>query len=277
MKNVTDLLWETARKTAVSAGNLILEKWSQPRQISEKSYRDFVTDADLAAQDTITIAIRKKFPHHGFLTEEKDDNLPKEGDIIWIIDPVDGTTNYSRQHPIYCVSIAAARPLLTGGYELLAGAVFDPAQQELFHTAKGQGAWLNDQQIHVNPQSDMSYAIIGMDWSYNKRLQASIRDFVPHFGRKIHGIRSLGSATLGMVWVAAGRYDGYINLNLRPWDVAAAWLLIEEAGGKISNSAGDSPVWDGAGMDVLGSNGRIHTEFLELIAPHLSKKREENN
>ncbi|KAA3657121.1 MAG: inositol monophosphatase [Chloroflexi bacterium] len=273
----TELLWETARETAVSAGKLILEKWSQPRQISEKKPRDFVTDADLAAQDCITTIIQQKFPDHGFLTEEKDDSLSKKGEIIWIIDPVDGTTNYSRQHPIYCVSVAAARPMPNGDFELLAGAVFDPAQNELFHAAKGQGAWLNKQQIYVKPLNDLSYAIIGMDWSYNKRLQASIRDFVPHFGRKIHGIRSLGSATLGMVWVAAGRYDGYINLNLRPWDVAAAWLLIEEAGGKISNSFGDSAVWDVEGMDVFGSNGRIHTEFLDLIAPHLSKKREENN
>lgn len=269
-KNLIDSLWETAKETAVSAGSLILEKWSQPRQISEKKPRDFVTDADLAAQELITTAIRNKFPDHGFLTEEKDDNLPKEGDIIWIIDPVDGTTNYSRQHPIYCVSVAAARPLPNGEFELLAGAVFDPAQNELFHAAKGQGAWLNEQQIHVSTQSDMSYAIICMDWSYNKQLQASIRDFVPHFGRKIHGIRSLGSATLGMVWVAAGRYDGYINLNLRPWDVAAAWLLIEEAGGQVTNSAGNGAVWDVAGMDVFGSNGRIHTPFLDLITPHLT-------
>ena len=263
-------LRQVACETAVSAGKLILEKWSQPRQVREKSYRDFVTDADVAAQKHITSIIRQKFPHHGFLTEEKDDQLPKQGDIIWIIDPVDGTTNYSRQHPIFCVSVAAARPLPEAGYEVVAAAVYDPVQQELFHAAKGQGAWLNDQQIQVNPLEDMTYAIIGVDWGYNKRLGRSVRDVVAHFGQVVHGVRSLGSATLGLAWVAAGRYDGYINFNLRPWDVAAAWLLIEEAGGSVTNSIGNPPDWNVAGMDVFGSNGRIHTPFLHLIAPHIS-------
>jgi myo-inositol-1(or 4)-monophosphatase len=272
-----DLIKKVACETAVSAGHLILEKWSQPREIHEKKPRDFVTDADLAAQALITNKIREAFPNHGFLTEEKDESLPKDGDIIWIIDPVDGTTNYSRQHPVYCVSVAAARPNPeTKVLELQAAAVFDPHQNELFHAAKGQGAWLNDnKQMHVHTNEKMSYAIICMDWSYNKRLQHSMRDAAFQIGRKIHGIRSLGSATLGMTWVAAGRYDGYINLNLRPWDVAAAWLLIEEAGGKVSNILGEQPPWDVKGMDVLGSNGRIHQEFLDIISPHLLK--EENN
>ena len=276
MQDSIEQIWLVARETTVSAGQLILEKWSQPRQISEKKPRDFVTDADLAAQVLITTKIREIFPNHGFLTEEDDDTLPKDGDIIWIIDPVDGTTNYSRQHPIYCVSVAAARPISeTGDFEILAAAVFDPHQNELFHVAKGAGAWLNDKRIHVNPNEKMSYGIICMDWSYNKRLQHSIRDVAPQIGRKIHGIRSLGSATLGMTWVAAGRYDGYINLNLRPWDVAAAWLLIEEAGGTVSNILGEKPAWDVKGMDVFGSNGRIHQAFLDIITPYLTK--EENN
>ncbi len=270
--NINELkqLRQAACETAVSAGKLVLEKWSQPRQIREKAYRDFVTDADIAAQEQITSTIRQKFPHHGFLTEEKDDQLPKQGDIIWIIDPIDGTTNYSRQHPIYCVSVAAARPLATGGYDLLAGAVYDPSQQELFHTAKGQGAWLNDNQIYVSDLDDISYAVIGVDWSYNKKMRRSVRDVVAHFGRSVHGVRSLGSATLGLAWVAAGRCDGYINFNLRPWDVAAAWLLIGEAGGTVTNSAGEPPPWDVNGMDVFGSNGRFHTPFIDLINPHLS-------
>ncbi|MCA9929903.1 MAG: inositol monophosphatase [Anaerolineales bacterium] len=266
MHDMIEILWETARETAVSAGTLVRNKWAQPRQIREKGFRDFVTDADFAAQATITGIIRQKFPKHGFLTEEKDDQLPKAGPVIWIIDPVDGTVNYSRQHPIYCISVAAARPLPNNqGFELLAGAIYDPMQKELFHTARGRGAWLNDHKLSVSAVDTLTYAIIGVDWSYNKRLGRSIRDDIATFGMTVQGVRSLGSASLGLAWVAAGRYDGYCNYNLRPWGVAAAWLLIEEAGGTVSNRLGRLGQWNEEGMDVFGSNGRIHTPFLDLL------------
>ncbi|MCP4425514.1 MAG: hypothetical protein GY803_13555, partial [Chloroflexi bacterium] len=136
-----------ARETAVSAGNLIRQKWSQPRQIKNKGFRDVVTDTDIAAQQLITDAIRARFPDHGFLTEEEDGNLPVDGPVIWVIDPVDGTTNFSRAIPTFCVSIAA----VSAKNEVLAGAVYDPMRDELFSAAKGQGATLNGRPIHVSP------------------------------------------------------------------------------------------------------------------------------
>jgi len=107
--------------------------------------------------------------------------------------------------------------------------------------------------------------ILGTDWSYNKRLQRSFRDDMGTLGQTLGGVRSLGSASLGLAWVAAGRYDAYFNYNLRPWDIAAAWLLIEEAGGTVSNRLGELGEWDVNGMDVFGSNGRIHSPFLDLL------------
>lgn len=258
-------LLAAARETAVEAGQLIKEKWHQPRQVVEKAFQDFVTDADIAAQTLITNRLRNLFPQHGFLTEEEAEYLPDEGTIIWIIDPVDGTTNYSRHQPIFCVSIAAAVPV-QDGYRPLAGAVYDPLQDELFSAAAGEGAWLNDDVIRTSQTDTLSYTVIGVDWSYSRRLQRSTRDVLTDFGSTVQGVRSLGSAALGMAWVAAGRYDGYLNYNLMPWDVAAAWLLVQEAGGQITNTKGDAPVWDEAGIDCFISNGHIHDDFLQLLS-----------
>jgi myo-inositol-1(or 4)-monophosphatase len=226
---------QVACETAVSAGHLIRDKWSQPRQISEKGFRDFVTDADIAAQTLITNAIQKAFPHHGFITEEKDGRLPKKGDILWIIDPVDGTTNYSRQQPVYCVSIAAAKPHFdTDGtlssFEPIVGAIYDPMQDELFHAAKGQKAWLNDIAMTVSKTETITYTIVGVDWSYNRELRYSARDLLPHFGKEVNGVRCLGSAALALAWVANGRYDGYLNCNLKAWD----WPLLFSSSKKLA-------------------------------------------
>ena len=134
----TSILLETAREAAYQTGELIREKWSQPRQIKSKGFRDLVTDTDIAAQNLITDMIRARFPDHGFLTEEDDSDLPTGGPIIWVIDPVDGTTNFSRTLPTFCVSIAA----VSNTNEQLAGAVYDPMRDELFSAARNQGAWL---------------------------------------------------------------------------------------------------------------------------------------
>ncbi|MCB9418363.1 MAG: hypothetical protein H6667_01050 [Ardenticatenaceae bacterium] len=132
------LLLDTARQTAYKTGKLILNKWSQPRTVKNKGFRDLVTDTDIAAQKLITDMIRAQFPDHGFLTEENDENLPTLGPVLWVIDPVDGTTNFSRSVPTFCVSIGA----VSDQNELLAGVVYDPMRNELFAAARGKGAWL---------------------------------------------------------------------------------------------------------------------------------------
>ncbi|MCP5094825.1 MAG: inositol monophosphatase [Chloroflexi bacterium] len=270
MQESIDQLWSVAKETAVIAGHLAHQKWSQPRQIREKGFRDFVTDADIATQALITGIIQKTFPHHGFITEEKDNSLPKTGEVLWIIDPVDGTTNYSRQQPIYCVSIAAAKPIFDDqgnmiSYKPVVSAIYDPMQDELFHAAHECGAWLNKTQITVSDTDTITYTIVGVDWSYNRTLNCSSRDLLPHFGKKIQGVRCLGSAALALAWVANGRYDGYINCNLKAWDLAAAYVLIKEAGGTVTDIFGNPCQWGDDGFAVLGSNGRIHQDFLDLL------------
>jgi myo-inositol-1(or 4)-monophosphatase len=260
--DLTQLL-AVARETAVSAGNLIHEKWEQPRQTSSKGFRDLVTDADLAAQQLITDHIRQTFPRHGFLPEEENSDLPTEGDVIWVIDPVDGTTNYSRQLPLFCVSIAAALP----GVGPVVGVVYDPMRQECFSGVKGEGAWLNGRSLQVSPVTDLSQAIIGLDWSHNKQMRQSVLDSLPRFAHQVQTVRAFGSAALALAWVAAGRLDGYLNYSLQPWDTAAAGLLIAEAGGRLSHidHTASSLTWTEKKQSALGSNGRIHHHFLAQI------------
>ncbi|HFE65957.1 MAG TPA: inositol monophosphatase [Chloroflexi bacterium] len=267
--SVSELL-EVAQGTAVAAGHLACEKWYQPREINSKGFRDLVTDADFAVQKLITNRIRAYFPDHGFLTEEDDSDLPTEGDIIWIVDPIDGTTNYSRQQPNFVVSIAAARPTETG-YEPVAGAVYDPTRNELFSGGQGLGATLQagerSQRMQVSPVTELSEAIISLDWSSSQNQRHTTLGILEHFGRETFTMRAIGSATMAMVWVAAGRLDAYYNLNLKPWDIAAAAILLLEAGGTYSNVDGGPLDWSVSGSDCLMSNGRIHQPLLQLIHP----------
>jgi myo-inositol-1(or 4)-monophosphatase len=260
--DLTQLL-AVACETAVSAGNLIHEKWQQPRQTTSKGFRDLVTDADLAAQRLITDRIQQAFPSHGFLPEEENAALPTAGEVIWVIDPIDGTTNYSRQLPVFCVSIAAAVP----GEGPVLGVVYDPMRQECFSGVKGEGAWLNGRSLQVSEVSELSQAIIGLDWSHHKQRRQSVLDSLHRFAHQVHTVRAFGSAALALAWVAAGRLDAYLNYNLQPWDTAAAGLLIYEAGGQLGHIDGTTPVpWAEKNQSMLGSNGRIHRQFLEQVA-----------
>ncbi|MEM7332901.1 MAG: inositol monophosphatase family protein [Chloroflexota bacterium] len=256
--------------TAVSAGKLTLEKWQEPLTISEKGYHDLVTSSDIAAQAHIAKRVMERYPTHGFLGEEDDDSLPSEGELIWIIDPIDGTTNYSRHQPQFAVSIGVGKPIqateahLTQ-YELLAGAIYDPGRDELFSAAKGEGAWLNGRSIKASGQTELEHAIIGMDFSTNKRTGRSSKDVALKLANQIHGIRVLGSAAIAIAWVTAGRFDAYINYNLKPWDVAAGFLLATEAGGAYTNDFGEPIIWDRRGMDCVISTGQFHQDIIKAL------------
>jgi len=256
-------LLAVAQETAVSAGNLVCKKFGQPRRTTNKGFRDLVTDADLAAQRLITDRIQQAFPSHGFLPEEENAALPTEGEVIWVIDPVDGTTNYSRQLPVFCVSVAAAVP----GEGPVVGVVYDPMRQECFSGAKGEGAWVNGHSLQVSPITDLSQAIIGLDWSHNKTTRQSVLDSLPRFAHQVQTVRAFGSAALALAWVAAGRLDAYLNYSLQPWDTAAAGLLINEADGRLSRLDPANPYlpWFEKNQGMLGSNGRIHDRLLAHV------------
>lgn len=254
-------LRKVAAETAVSAGKLVRDRWANPRRIRQKGFRDLVTDADIATQRHITDAIQSRFPDHGFLTEEEDSALPTAGPIIWIIDPIDGTTNYSRHLPEFCISLAACRPQ-GSSYQPLAAAIYDPMRQELFSAALGQGATLQTGQdaphrLQVSTVAKTADAIFALDWSSSANTRHSIWEMLNELVQDSFTVRAIGTAALAMAWVAAGRVDAYLNLRLRPWDVAAALLLVQESGGSFTTLDGEPIVWDVAGMACLVGNGRL--------------------
>lgn len=261
-----------AEKAALKAGALLRQKWDQPRELSRKGFRDIVTDADLASQELITQEIQKHFPHHGFITEEDDPRLHASGPIQWIIDPVDGTSNYSRQVPTYCISIGAmsgkelpaggAEPLNNPSTNILAGVIYDPMRDELFSGAKDAGSTLNGETIQVSSTRSLEKALIGMDWSREPEKRQKMLESISRFAHQVHTIRATGSAALALAWIAAGRLDVYANLVIGPWDVAAAKVIILEAGGFVSGL--DGQPWILSDTGCVASNGPLHSSFLEL-------------
>ena len=259
------MLKNIAESVALSAGKLVRRMWDEPRQIREKGFRDLVTDADFASQALITETIRAAFPHHGFLTEEDDSSLPEDGPVIWVIDPIDGTTNYSRQVPTYCISIAAAveqEPDEKGAaqYRPVAGVIYDPMRDELFSAASGSPSMLNGRKIAVSQVGELNRAIVSMDWSRGLQRRESLLSALGSFAHQAHTIRATGSASLTLAWIAAGRFDIYLNFGIGAWDVAAAAVIIEQAGGVVTNESGRS--WGMGDASCIASNGLIHNSFM---------------
>lgn len=254
-------LLEVAEAAALAAGKLAVERWRAPRTLMEKGNQDLVTDVDFAAQKIITDHIAAAFPDHGFLTEEHDATLAAAGRVIWVIDPIDGTTNYSRQVPLYNVSIAA-----TVDGQALVGVVYDAVHEELFVAERGAGARCNGQPIRVNDVARLERAVLSCDWSRGVRQRGLVLETIGRIAPSVHTIRSFGSAALAICWIAAGRVDCYFNYTLSAWDIAAAGLIVHEAGGRMTGA-------DGAPYDLrrpttwtLASNGALHDALLAHIA-----------
>lgn len=254
-------LLDTAEAAARKAGALLREQWQQPRSLERKGFRDWVTDADYASQQIMTDFIRLRHPDHGFQTEEADGELPKRGEVLWLVDPIDGTTNYSRQQPNFSVTLAAV-----AGGRVQAGVVYDPIRDEMFSAASGRGSALNGQEMAVSNVGALEQAVIALDWAHAPEQRQRTLDALSRFAHEVRTIRAIGSAALALAWVAAGRLDAYLNAGLQPWDLAAGALLVREAGGRISDWNGES--WRPEGKPTVGlaSNGRIHDQLLTVIA-----------
>ncbi|MBK8984807.1 MAG: inositol monophosphatase [Chloroflexi bacterium] len=270
-----DALLAVAQTTAAAAGQIIRQNFYQPHQISSKGFRDLVTDTDIAAQAAITAAIRHTWPDHGFLTEEEDSALPTSGPIIWVIDPLDGTTNFSRGLPEVCVSIAAMRFPAASRPEIVAAAIYDPLRDELFSAAHGQGAHLRTgdgviRPLHVSAIHTPGETLLTHDWSHVPIHRQQGLDCINQLAHTVFGIRCVGTAALALAWIAAGRTDAYLNFSLKPWDVAAAALLLAEAGGQLTMTTGAPLLWDVKGMSCIGSNGRVHRLLLDIVTKYTS-------
>ena len=257
---------QTAIDAAHVAGDLLRRKLPLERQVRYKGPRDIVTDADEAAQRAILELIGARFPAHEILAEESPHDTLRDlaaSGPTWIVDPLDGTTNYARRYPAFCVSIG-----LADAGALRVGAIYDPVRRETFYAAAGQGAFLQRgraraQPLRVSPTGDLAEALVGVDWARDPDVRAQVLAVLGNVASACRSVRASGSAALALAYLAAGWLDAYFHFSLSPWDIAAGALLIQEAGGRITTPAG-SP-WQLGQPAVAASNGLLHTAFLETI------------
>jgi len=254
-----------AVRAARNAGNIIVRAMDHIERLSitEKSENDFVTEVDNAAENEIIRTIRAAYPSHSILAEESGSQ--GENDFQWIIDPLDGTTNYVHGFPQFAVSIA-----LKNKQTIEQAVVYDPLRQELFTASRGRGAHLNNRRIRVTSRRNLDGALLGTGFPFKQQdhLDTYLATFKALFPMTA-GIRRAGSAALDLAYVAAGRLDGFWELGLSPWDMAAGVLLIEEAGGFISDFGGDRNFMETG--NVVAGNPKIQKQMLDLIQPHLTE------
>lgn len=256
MKQNKELVF--AQEAARKAGKLIVSQAGSRKIIAFKSKIDFVTNVDKNSEKLITSMIRKRFPDHGIMAEEGTSIKNKEN--TWIIDPLDGTTNFTHGYPFFCVSIALVRD----GLQSL-GVVYDPIRKEMFHAAAGHGAYLNGKRIHVSKAVELkdSLLVTGFYYERGEIMRKTLEKMGDFLTRNVHGVRRDGSAALDMCYVACGRIDGYWEYVLSPWDFAAASLIAREAGAKVTSPSG-APL-EMARMGVLAANPKLHKKMLDVI------------
>lgn len=257
-------------KTAKKAGNLILKESKKTIKVTEKARHDLVTNVDKASEALIIKEIKKAYPDHAILAEEsfsKQKSSLLNAEYIWLIDPIDGTTNFIHGTPLYSVSIAVFKTKTTSvskNYdylegEIIAGIVHAPAMQETYYAAKGKGAYLNGKKIKVSSTKKLTNSLLVTGFPA-KNPESSLPYFTSLLG-KCQAIRRLGSAALDLCWVACGRFDGHWEFGLKPWDIAAGALIVNEAGGRVTDT--NNNLLDLFGADILASNGKIHREMIK--------------
>ncbi len=251
-----------AIETAREAGQVLLEKFGRKIEISKKGNINLVTEADFASEKLIIEKISSYYPKHSILAEESGESnvavIDGDSSWKWIIDPLDGTTNYAHGYPCFCVTIA-----LEHKGEIVLGVTFDPTRDELFAAEKGQGATLNRRKVSVSETSELSEALIVTGFPYNFAEKDNFAQHLTDFLVHSRGVRRDGSAAIDMAYVACGRFDGFWEEGLHPWDVAAGVLMIEEAGGRISYY--DNSPFNIYTAPICASNGLIHSEMLEIL------------
>jgi myo-inositol-1(or 4)-monophosphatase len=251
---------EAAVEIARQAGAILREEATHPAQISYKREVDLVTQADKRSERFIVERLTKYFPTHAIAAEE---GLGHEAasEFRWHVDPLDGTTNFAHGYPCYCVSIALARRNSgpQGGTALLCAAIYDPNRDELFAAAPGSGATLNGAKIHVSRNASLSTSLLCTGFPVHERNASPNIHYYSDFTMRSHGVRRDGSAALDLANVACGRFDGFWEFGLKKWDTAAGVLLVQEAGGKVSDFAGQP--YELGGPVILATNALIHEEM----------------
>jgi myo-inositol-1(or 4)-monophosphatase len=257
---------------AREAGALLLQYFHQGLKIEYKGDADLVTAADRAAETLIRERISKQFPSHDVLGEEQGLN-DQRSDYRWYVDPLDGTTNFAHGYPVFAVSMALEHQALeerSSGQRgrRIAGVIYDPTRDELFTAEQGRGAHLNGKPIHVSQATQLKECLVATGFPSHKRHKNPNIYFYHQITLRTHGVRRAGSAALDLCNVACGRFDGFWEFNLNPWDTAAGVLIVEEAGGKVSRFDGSPFELDS--RETLASNGLVHEallhEFQEIFA-----------
>ncbi len=254
MKDFLTVAADAARR----AGRILRENIGGERKISYKGDINLVTEMDTRSEHTIVDAIREAFSDHGIIAEEET-QISNTSGYRWIIDPLDGTTNYAHGYPCFSVSIA-----LEFENEIITGVVYDPMRDELFSAQKGKGARLNGKKIAVSGIDTLLKSLLSTGFPYDRKV--SEKNNMEYFHRLLMAsqeVRRDGSAALDLCSVAAGRFDGFWELKLKPWDVAAGSLIVREAGGMVTDLAGRS--FDLHAEEILASNGRIHAAMVEEL------------
>jgi myo-inositol-1(or 4)-monophosphatase len=256
------VLLATAVEIVLQAGAIQMARRESGFHVNKKGTIDLVTEVDLECERLCRAILAERFPDHDILAEEMstDARQPSTSRYRWVFDPLDGTTNYAHGLPIFCSSLALQ---IDGRTEV--GAVYDPTRAELFTAERGAGAFLNGQRLQVSAADELINALLVTGFPYDVHKQTA--DLVTMFGAflgRARAVRRLGSAALDLCYVGAGRFDGYWEQHLWPWDVAAGALVVSEAGGTVTGM--DAAPFDPAAAHLLASNGRVHRAMLDVIA-----------
>ena len=259
MENLRALM-EAVCRIAREAGHFLKEERKSFRRevVQEKHAHDYVSYVDKESERRIVAQLRELVPEAGFIAEEGSGSLTDE-EYCWLVDPLDGTTNFIHNNAPYCVSIA-----LRSKEELLVGVVYEVCRDELYWTYKGSPSYLNDKEIHVSGVSDMDEAFIALGFPYDSNAYKPMAEHIIHqlYGN-VGGLRLQGAAAAELCYVAAGRFEARIEGLLGPWDIAAGSIILMNAGGKVTDYRGGSDFY--SGREVLATNGKLHDELLKVV------------
>jgi myo-inositol-1(or 4)-monophosphatase len=249
---------EVAMEAAREAGDILLAEFDRPVKISYKGEVDIVTQADRRSEQAIVSRLRAHFPRHRIVAEEGG-GAEEDSDFCWHVDPLDGTTNFAHGYPCFAVSIG-----LEQSDEIVVGVIYQPVTRELFTAVKGEGACLNQREIHVSPVPRLTTSLLATGFPSNKRTQNPNMAYYWEFTLRSHGVRRDGSAALDLAAVACGRFDGFWEFGLHSWDAAAGVLLVREAGGIVTRLNGQR--YRPGDPEILASNAQVHTEMQRVAA-----------
>ena len=263
MNHVVNVEFQTAVAAAREAGQILLRYFGIKMDARMKSFANLVTDVDVAAERCIAAMISEVFPDHAIWGEEEQAG-DRNAEYLWVVDPLDGTTNYTHKIPHFAVSIA----LLHHGQPKM-GIVWNPVREDLYAARLGGGAYHNGRRLHVNSEATLDQSLIGTGFYYDRgaMMEATLGAIGDCFRQNIHGIRRFGAASLDLAHVADGLYGAFFEYQLAPWDYAAGQLLVTEAGGRVTDCSGNPLAMRES--TILASNGLLHDQMLSIVSPRV--------